>query len=88
LFVDIKKAKSLLTHPAIIERPNWGRELEKMLETNTKAEIQAISSLSLSYLSDKYPKKKKKYFYTASPTSKTRRHDVQYIFTAKNSKPI
>ena len=27
-----------------------------MLETNTKAEIQAISSISLSYLSDQYPK--------------------------------
>ena len=26
-----------------------------MLETNTKAEIQAISSISLSYLSDQYP---------------------------------
>eukprot|EP00026_Physarum_polycephalum_P012879 Phypoly_transcript_13224.p2 GENE.Phypoly_transcript_13224~~Phypoly_transcript_13224.p2 ORF type:complete len:106 (+),score=16.13 Phypoly_transcript_13224:584-901(+) len=60
---DIKKAKSLLAHPAILERPAWGKELEKMLETNTKAEIQAVSSISLSYLSDKYlPQKIECYF--------------------------
>lgn len=51
---DKKKAKELLDHPSLVTRPKWKHELEVMLREGYKAEIQALASLSLSYLCDEY----------------------------------
>lgn len=50
----MKKAKSMLSYPKIIDQPEWQKELELMLAKGKKAEIQALSTISLSYLSDTY----------------------------------
>jgi DNA topoisomerase VI subunit A len=51
---DITKAKQLLVRPSVISRPKWKQELEKMLETGMKAEIQALAEISLSYFTTDY----------------------------------
>ncbi len=46
----------MLLRPCINQRPLWKHEIEQMLTSGTKAEIQALASLSLGYLSEVYPK--------------------------------
>jgi len=50
--LDIKKAQDLLKHPMVCVQ--WKQELEYMLQKGVKAEIQALASISLSYLCDEY----------------------------------
>ncbi|KAL3688067.1 hypothetical protein R1sor_014376 [Riccia sorocarpa] len=49
---DIKTGKDLLEEDFIKKDPNWIKELELMVKTKEKAEIQALSSFGFQYLSE------------------------------------
>lgn len=51
---DIKTGKKLLEEDFIRANPDWVAELELMLRTREKAEIQALSSFGFQYLSQVY----------------------------------
>lgn len=51
---DIKTGKKLLEEDFIRCNPEWVKELELMLKTKEKAEIQALSSFGFQYLSQVY----------------------------------
>ncbi|OMO83995.1 Spo11/DNA topoisomerase VI, subunit A [Corchorus olitorius] len=51
---DIKVAKDLLEEDFIKKNPAWVDELNLMLKTKQKAEIQALSSFRFQYLSETY----------------------------------
>ncbi|KAJ7527329.1 hypothetical protein O6H91_16G048600 [Diphasiastrum complanatum] len=51
---DIKTGKDLLEEDFIKKDPNWHKELEVMVKTKEKAEIQALSSFGFQYLSEVY----------------------------------
>ena len=46
--------RRLLEEPFIQANPAWVKELELMLKTKEKAEIQALSSFGFQYLSHEY----------------------------------
>lgn len=47
---DIKTGKKMLEESFIQANPEWVKELELMLSTKEKAEIQALSSFGFQYL--------------------------------------
>lgn len=51
---DIKTGKDMLEEDFIKKDKNWVRELELMVKTKEKAEIQALSSFGFQYLSEVY----------------------------------
>ncbi|KAG0555392.1 hypothetical protein M758_12G168200 [Ceratodon purpureus] len=51
---DIKTGKDLLNEDFIKKDKNWVKELELMVKTKEKAEIQALSSFGFQYLSEVY----------------------------------
>ncbi|CAO2824230.1 unnamed protein product [Amaranthus hypochondriacus] len=51
---DIKTGKDLLEEDFVKKNPGWVRELELMVKTKQKAEIQALSSFGFQYLSEVY----------------------------------
>ena len=51
---DIKTGKDLLNEDFIKANPAWHRELETMVKSKVKAEIQALSSFGFQYLSQTY----------------------------------
>eukprot|EP00123_Amoebidium_parasiticum_P016491 comp23455_c0_seq1/m.39160 comp23455_c0_seq1/g.39160 ORF comp23455_c0_seq1/g.39160 comp23455_c0_seq1/m.39160 type:complete len:415 (-) comp23455_c0_seq1:121-1365(-) len=51
---DIKTGKELLKEDFIQKNPAWVRELELMLKTKQKAEIQALTSFGFQYLTQEY----------------------------------
>eukprot|EP00041_Stephanoeca_diplocostata_P026779 m.727925 g.727925 ORF g.727925 m.727925 type:complete len:429 (-) comp23039_c0_seq5:2990-4276(-) len=51
---DIKLGKKLLEEDFIKKNPEWIRELQIMLKTKQKAEIQALSSFGFQYLTEQY----------------------------------
>ena len=51
---DIKTGKDLLQEEFIKKNPEWYAELELMVKTKEKAEIQALSSFGFQYLSEVY----------------------------------
>eukprot|EP00242_Pyramimonas_sp_CCMP2087_P018314 CAMPEP_0198200962 /NCGR_PEP_ID=MMETSP1445-20131203/3825_1 /TAXON_ID=36898 /ORGANISM="Pyramimonas sp., Strain CCMP2087" /LENGTH=424 /DNA_ID=CAMNT_0043871135 /DNA_START=204 /DNA_END=1474 /DNA_ORIENTATION=+ len=51
---DIEVGKQLLQEEFITQNPDWVKELEIMLATKQKAEIQALSSYGFQYLSEVY----------------------------------
>jgi meiotic recombination protein SPO11 len=51
---DIKTGKKLLEEDFVKANPDWVAELELMLKTKEKAEIQALSSFGFQYLSHVY----------------------------------
>jgi len=51
---DIKTGKELLEEDFIKKNPAWHRELEMMVRTKEKAEIQALSTFGFQYLSQVY----------------------------------
>eukprot|EP00250_Pteridium_aquilinum_P016548 c23156_g1_i1 orf=608-1912(-) len=51
---DIKTGKDMLEEDFIKKDPNWYAELELMVKTKEKAEIQALSSFGFQYLSEVY----------------------------------
>ncbi|KAI5072043.1 hypothetical protein GOP47_0012149 [Adiantum capillus-veneris] len=51
---DIKTGKDLLEEDFIKKDQNWYAELELMVKTKEKAEIQALSSFGFQYLSEVY----------------------------------
>lgn len=51
---DIVKAQSLLQSEALIACTKWWNELWRMLQNGKKAELQCLSSLSFSFLSEVY----------------------------------
>lgn len=51
---DIETGKALLRADFIQDRPAWCKELELMLKTKQKAEIQALSSYGFQYLTQDY----------------------------------
>ncbi|PNH02638.1 DNA topoisomerase 6 subunit A [Tetrabaena socialis] len=51
---DIKTGKRLLEEDWIRSNPEWVKELELMLASKVKAEIQALSSFGFQYLSQVY----------------------------------
>jgi meiotic recombination protein SPO11 len=55
---DIKTGKDLLKEEFIKKNPSWVKELELMLRTKEKAEIQALSSFGFQYLTEEYLPKK------------------------------
>ncbi|XP_067033456.1 meiotic recombination protein SPO11-like [Acropora muricata] len=58
---DRTKARELLERPYIKVQKPWAQEIEAMLSMGYKAEIQALSSISLEFLSDTYLPVKIKY---------------------------
>lgn len=57
---DIKEGKSLLQEDFIKANPLWQAELEMMVKSKIKAEIQALSSFGFQYLSQVYLPRKLK----------------------------
>src|SRR5271157_940513 len=51
---DIKRAKEMLEEDFIKNNKPWKEDLELMLKTKEKAEIQALSAHGLNYLTDEY----------------------------------
>ena len=51
---DIQMGKKLLEEDFIKSNPQWCEELELMLQTKEKAEIQALSSFGFQYLTEVY----------------------------------
>jgi len=57
---DIKTGKELLKEDFIMKNPDWMKELEIMVKTKKKAEIQALSSFGFQYITEKYLPRKLK----------------------------
>ena len=57
---DIKEGKQLLQEDFITSNPAWQAELETMVKSKVKAEIQALSSFGFQYLSQVYLPRKLK----------------------------
>ena len=55
---DIETGKQLMKEEFIQKNPKWMKELEMMLKTKKKAEIQALSSFGFQYLTEEYLPKK------------------------------
>eukprot|EP00581_Thalassiosira_minuscula_P018017 CAMPEP_0183732194 /NCGR_PEP_ID=MMETSP0737-20130205/37751_1 /TAXON_ID=385413 /ORGANISM="Thalassiosira miniscula, Strain CCMP1093" /LENGTH=500 /DNA_ID=CAMNT_0025965123 /DNA_START=10 /DNA_END=1512 /DNA_ORIENTATION=+ len=51
---DIKTGKELLQESFIMKNPEWMKELQKMVKTKEKAEIQALSSFGFQYITEEY----------------------------------
>jgi meiotic recombination protein SPO11 len=51
---DIKTGKELLQEDFILKNPLWAKELEIMVKTKKKAEIQALSSFGFQYITEEY----------------------------------
>ena len=51
---DIKVGKELLEEDLVKQNGGWVKELETMLCTKQKAEIQALSSFGFQYLTEVY----------------------------------
>mmetsp|Transcript_1470 Transcript_1470/g.2168 ORF Transcript_1470/g.2168 Transcript_1470/m.2168 type:complete len:413 (-) Transcript_1470:144-1382(-) len=51
---DIKMGKELLRESFIAKNPKWAKELEIMINTKQKAEIQALSSFGFQYITEEY----------------------------------
>eukprot|EP00536_Pseudo-nitzschia_multiseries_P002571 jgi/Psemu1/251788/estExt_Genewise1Plus.C_340128 len=51
---DIKTGKELMTEDFIQKNPKWMKELETMVKTKKKAEIQALSSFGFQYITEEY----------------------------------
>jgi len=57
---DIQTGKQLLLEDFVKQRPAWCRELEIMIKTGKKAEIQALSSFGFQYLTQQFLPRKLK----------------------------
>ena len=51
---DIKTGRELLEEDFVKANPKWHKELEMMVQSKVKAEIQALSSFGFQYLSQTY----------------------------------
>lgn len=51
---DIKTGKEMLKEDFIMKNPTWMKELEIMVKTKKKAEIQALSSFGFQYITEEY----------------------------------
>jgi meiotic recombination protein SPO11 len=51
---DRKMGEELLKEPFIQKHPEWMRELELMLKTGEKAEIQSLSSFGFQYVTEQF----------------------------------
>lgn len=51
---DIKTGKELLKEDFIMKNPEWMKELEIMVKTKKKAEIQALSSFGFQFITEEY----------------------------------
>ncbi len=51
---DIKTGKKMLQEDYILQNPTWAEELETMVKTKEKAEIQSLSSFGFQYLTKQY----------------------------------
>lgn len=51
---DIKTGKELLQEAFIMKNPKWMKELQIMVKTKEKAEIQALSSFGFQYVTEEY----------------------------------
>jgi meiotic recombination protein SPO11 len=51
---DVKTGRKLLEEDFVRANPAWVKELEIMVATRVKAEIQALSSFGFQYLSHRY----------------------------------
>lgn len=51
---DIKTGKELMMEGFIRKNPKWMKELEIMIKTKKKAEIQALSSFGFQYITEEY----------------------------------
>ena len=58
---DIKVGKELMKEEFVRKNPRWMKELQKMLKTKKKAEIQALSNFGFQFLTETFlPEKLKK----------------------------
>jgi len=51
---DIRTGKELMKEEFILKNPEWVKELEIMVKTKKKAEIQALSSFGFQYITEVY----------------------------------
>ena len=51
---DKKMGEELLNEPFIQKNPKWMEELQLMLKTGEKAEIQALSSFGFQYITEQF----------------------------------
>ena len=51
---DIKTGKELLQEAFIMKNPEWMKELQTMVKSKEKAEIQALSSFGFQYVTEVY----------------------------------
>lgn len=57
---DIKTGKEMMKEDFIQKNPAWMQELEEMVRTKKKAEIQALSSFGFQYITEHYLPRKLK----------------------------
>ncbi|XP_077997935.1 meiotic recombination protein SPO11-like [Glandiceps talaboti] len=51
---DLDKAREIMKRPSYTSQPLWMKEMQTMLSMNNKAEIEALSGISRSFLTDVY----------------------------------
>ncbi len=54
---DERRGKQMLAYPWFEQKP-WRREIERMLKSGVKLEIEALSSMGISFITDEYLPKK------------------------------
>jgi len=58
---DIRRAREILKYPWFAKKKEWQREIEHMLKTGVKLELEALSSKDFSFITETYlPEKMKK----------------------------
>jgi len=55
--VDISRAKQMLSYPWF-QRKEWQREIEHMVKTGAKLEIESLSNRGISFITEEYLPKK------------------------------
>src|SRR5262249_9813927 len=57
--VDVSRAKQMLGYPWF-QRKEWQREIEHMMKTGVKLEIESLSNRGISFISEEYLPRKLK----------------------------
>src|SRR5947208_904618 len=58
---DKRRAKEIMNYPWFAKKKDWQKEIEKMLSTGVKLELEALSSKDFSFITETYlPEKMKK----------------------------
>jgi len=58
---DTRRAKEIMNYPWFKQKKDWQKEIQKMLQSQVKLELEALSSKDFSFITETYlPEKLKK----------------------------